>query len=81
MRSGKPFVIEGIGAGPFVRRVSAWVGRRIVKMASYLAVRTAHDARQPLVRDLAPVAGRDPAFDYLETRTGDLSRLRQDDRA
>ncbi len=79
VRAGKPFVIEGIGAGPFVRGVSEWVGRRIVKMASYLAVRTAHDATQPLVRDLAPVAGRDPAFDYLDTRRGDLTRLPADD--
>jgi polysaccharide pyruvyl transferase WcaK-like protein len=79
VRSGKPFVVEGVGAGPFVRGVSEWVARRLVKMATRVSVRTAHDSRQPLVRDLSPVAGRDPAFDYLDTRVGELTRLRHVD--
>lgn len=79
-RQGKPFVMEGIGAGPFVRRPSTWVGRRILKMAQRVAVRTADDGRQPLLRDLHPVVGCDPAFDYLETRPPKLTRLPEIDR-
>lgn len=78
--SGKPFVVEGIGAGPFVRRPSEWVARRLVKMAARVSVRTAHDAAQPLVRDLQPTTGHDPAFDYLATRSSHLTRLPDADR-
>ena len=80
-RQDKPFVIEGIGAGPFIRRVSAWTARLLVRMAGRITVRTATDARQPLVRGLDPVVGRDPAFDYLETRGAALTRLPDADRA
>jgi polysaccharide pyruvyl transferase WcaK-like protein len=79
-RAGKPFVIEGIGAGPFIRRVSAWTARLLVRMAERITVRTAQDARQPLVQGLEPLVGRDPAFDYLETRTGPLTRIPDADR-
>ena len=79
-RQGKPFVIEGIGAGPFIRRVSAWTARLLVRMAERITVRTATDARKPLVRGLDPVVGRDPAFDYLETRGAALTRLPDADR-
>jgi polysaccharide pyruvyl transferase WcaK-like protein len=79
-RRGKPFVIEGIGAGPFIRRVSAWTARLLVLMAERITVRTADDARAPLLRGLDPVVGRDPAFDYLETRAAVLTRLPADDR-
>lgn len=79
-RKGKPFVIEGIGAGPFIRRVSASTARLLVLMAEHITVRTADDARAPLLRGLDPVVGRDPAFDYLETRGPLLTRLPQADR-
>jgi len=79
-RAGKPFVLEGIGAGPFVRWPSAWTARRLVRMAGRISVRTSDDGRAPLVRGLRPEVGRDPAFDYLETRTADLTRLPQIDR-
>jgi polysaccharide pyruvyl transferase WcaK-like protein len=79
-RADKPFVLEGIGAGPFLRWPSAWTGRRLVRMADRIAVRTSEDARAPLVRGLRPEVGRDPAFDYLETRRGELSRLPRVDR-
>jgi polysaccharide pyruvyl transferase WcaK-like protein len=74
-RHGKPFIVEGIGAGPFLRRASAWIGRRLVRMAARITVRTAVDARAPLLRGLRPVVGLDPAFDYLETRAPALTRL------
>jgi len=76
----KPFIVEGIGVGPFVRRPSAWVGRKIVEMATHLTVRTSDDGRQPQVMDLGPEVGRDPAFDYLATRPRELTRLPAADR-
>ena len=79
-RDGKPFVIEGIGAGPFIRRVSAWTARLLVLMAERVTVRTAADAEQPLMRGLHPHVGRDPAFDYLDTRGPALTRMPDDDR-
>jgi polysaccharide pyruvyl transferase WcaK-like protein len=79
-RAGKPFIAEGIGAGPFVMWPSEWTGRRIVRMAERIAVRTSDDAKARIVRDLSPETGRDPAFDYLETRGHDLTRLADVDR-
>jgi polysaccharide pyruvyl transferase WcaK-like protein len=79
-RAGKPFVVEGIGAGPFIRRASAWTARLLVLMAERITVRTAADAGKPLVRDLEPVVGQDPAFDYLATRGAELTRLPSSDR-
>ena len=73
-RRGLPFVIEGIGVGPFVRRPSEWTARLIARMAGRLTVRTSDDAGTDLVRGLAVETGRDPAFDYLETRPPHLTR-------
>jgi polysaccharide pyruvyl transferase WcaK-like protein len=79
-RLRRPFIIEGIGAGPFIRRASFRTARLFVRMAERITVRTAEDARRPLVRGLRPETGRDPAFDYLETRRGELTRLPDGDR-
>lgn len=79
-RAGKPFVMEGIGVGPFPRAPSEWVGRRIAGLAERIAVRTSEDGRQPQVQALAPEVGRDPAFDYLESRGETLTRLPEVDR-
>ena len=79
-RANKPFVLEGIGAGPFVRWPSFWTARRLVRMSDRIAVRTSDDGRAPLVRGLSVDVGRDPAFDYLETRRGELTRLPEVDR-
>jgi polysaccharide pyruvyl transferase WcaK-like protein len=79
-RQGKPFWIEGVGVGPFQRAPSEWVARRLVAMADRIAVRTCDDARQPQVEAFAPEIGRDPAFDYLESRGPQLTRLRASDR-
>lgn len=78
-RHGKPFIAEGIGAGPFLRMPSAWAGRRLVAMAERISVRTSEDAKKPLVRGLDPEVGQDPAFDYLHERPGRLTRLRPGD--
>jgi polysaccharide pyruvyl transferase WcaK-like protein len=79
-RMKTPFFIEGIGCGPFVRRSSQGVARRLVQMAQRITVRTSDDANHPLVRGRNVHICRDPAFDYLETRGAELSRLSALDR-
>jgi polysaccharide pyruvyl transferase WcaK-like protein len=79
-RRGKPFIVEGIGAGPFLLWPSEWTARRLVRMADRISVRTSEDARVRLVSDLSPEVGRDPAFDYLESRGDILTKLPDVDR-
>ena len=79
-RWNKPFVIEGIGAGPFKRRMSAWTARRFVQQANAIVVRTETDAQRPLVRDLKPAVAQDPAFDYLATLGDQLRYVPRRDR-
>jgi polysaccharide pyruvyl transferase WcaK-like protein len=79
-RLGKPFFLEGIGVGPFVRRPSEWVGRRLIRLADRISVRTPDDGRARQVRGRNVTVGRDPAFDYLEARGGELTRLTGVDR-
>jgi len=79
-RMQKPFVAEGIGAGPFARKPSEWVARRLLRMAERVSVRTTDDAKKPLVRGLLPEQGHDPAFDYLATRPELLTRIPDVDR-
>jgi polysaccharide pyruvyl transferase WcaK-like protein len=79
-RMQKPFFVEGIGSGPFVSKSSQWVARRLVQMSQRISVRTSDDAIHPLMRGLEPEVGRDPAFDYLQTRSASLSRLTAHDR-
>jgi polysaccharide pyruvyl transferase WcaK-like protein len=74
-RSGKPFMIEGVGAGPFVRFPSTWTARRLVLMADNIVVRTFADQGAPIMQGLYTTAMPDPAFDYLETRGKKLTRL------
>jgi polysaccharide pyruvyl transferase WcaK-like protein len=74
-RKGRPFIAEGIGAGPFPRWPSEWVARRLVKMARRISVRTTDDGQHRLVRGLKPEVGKDPAFDYLQSRGVELTRL------
>jgi polysaccharide pyruvyl transferase WcaK-like protein len=79
-RRNKPFIVEGIGPGPFPRWPSEWIARRIVRMAERISVRTSIDAGARLMKGLTPEVGRDPAFDYLATRGPEPSRLREADR-
>jgi polysaccharide pyruvyl transferase WcaK-like protein len=80
-RAGKPFVLEGIGAGPFVRWPSLWTARRLVRMADRISVRTSDDGSAGLMKGLPLVeVGRDPAFDYLASRGSELTRLPETDR-
>jgi polysaccharide pyruvyl transferase WcaK-like protein len=77
--SGKPFIAEGIGPGPFPRRVSEWTARRIVCSAERISVRTSSDTRARVVHGLQLEVGHDPAFDYLATRRAALTRMPGDD--
>ena len=79
-RRGVPFLMEGIGIGPFVRAPSAWIARRLVRIASSVSVRTSSDQASPLLHDIRSTCSRDPAFDYLETRGSSLNRVPRADR-
>jgi len=74
-----PFLVEGIGPGPFPRWPSEWTARRIVGMAERISVRTSTDGESRLMRGLAPDLAGDPAFDYLATRGPALTRVRERD--
>ena len=75
---GLPIIIDRVGIGPFKRRASRWVARRIVRLASKLTVRTAASAEDPVVAGRELTIGRDPAFDYLASRTR-LTRMGRDE--
>ena len=79
-RRGKPFIMEGIGPGPFPRWPSEWTARRLVHLARRIVVRTSADSGTDIMRGIEHQVGRDPAFDYLETRGKDLTRLGAEDR-
>lgn len=64
---GKPFFIEGVGIGPLKNPYTRALARALMRMADRLTLRTQGD-QDPILRDLDYQAGRDPAFDYLETR-------------
>jgi polysaccharide pyruvyl transferase WcaK-like protein len=67
-KRGIPLVIESVGIGPFKRRVSRWMARRIVTSAQAISVRTSRAAQDPIVGQLEVEVSRDPAFTYLPTR-------------
>jgi polysaccharide pyruvyl transferase WcaK-like protein len=71
---GIPFLLEGVGVGPFRRAPSRWVARKIAQSAARINVRTQGAARDPILNGIEVNIGRDPAFDYLETRQ-ELTRL------
>jgi polysaccharide pyruvyl transferase WcaK-like protein len=79
-RTHKPFFIEGVGCGPFVRPISQWVARRLVQMAKQISVRTSDDGIHPIMSGREVRIGRDPAFDYLESRGSVLTRMSELDR-
>lgn len=79
-RQGKPFFIEGIGVGPFKRAISLWAARKIVLRASKINVRTHGAAANPILENIDATIGRCPAFDYLETRQKQLTKLSKVDK-
>lgn len=64
----KPFLIEGVGIGPFKLALSRWVARRIVALASQICVRTRYAVDSPILDGCVARVDRDPAFDYLSKR-------------
>ena len=74
-RRGGPFFLEGIGVGPFRRRLSRWAARRLVGLAQRVSVRTRGASADPVLKGIDVEFGCDPAFDYLATRDGSLTRL------
>jgi polysaccharide pyruvyl transferase WcaK-like protein len=66
---GRPLLIERVGLGGFHRRTSMWAARRSFSMASAFSVRSRDSLRHPLLQGGTATVGRDPAFDYLATRT------------
>lgn len=67
-RRGIPFLLEGIGIGPFGTVASERIGRELLTMADEIRVRSREASRHPLLGGRAVATDRDPAFDYLETR-------------
>ena len=74
-----PFVIDRIGVGPFITLPSRLIARRIVRLADSVSVRTRASGKQPELAGITCTVERDPAFEYLKTRTT-LTRLRPRDR-
>lgn len=67
---GLPFLLEGVGTGPFMGPVGRWLAARIFHAADRVVARTTGIARDPLLEGVEVTPGQDPAFEYLATRTG-----------
>lgn len=63
-----PFIIEGVGIGPFRLFLSKWTAQILLRLATTITVRTSASSKSTMVQGSDPNLGRDPAFDYLETR-------------
>lgn len=63
-----PFIIEGVGIGPFRLLLSKWTAQILLRLASVITVRTAASSKSMMLQGSDLNLGRDPAFDYLETR-------------
>ncbi len=66
---GIPLYIERVGVGPFKRQLSRWAARRIFTRAEHISLRTSGAGLDPTLDGIPYSVGRDPAFDYLDTRT------------
>jgi polysaccharide pyruvyl transferase WcaK-like protein len=74
-QAGKPFLMEGIGPGPFPRRPSEFTARRLASFASAITLRTQESADAAVIKGFSCQVGHDPAFDYLATRPQRLTRI------
>jgi MoaA/NifB/PqqE/SkfB family radical SAM enzyme/polysaccharide pyruvyl transferase WcaK-like protein len=63
-----PFLIEGVGIGPFKSKISEVLARILFRKAATISVRTINDGKNDLVVDLQPDILPDPAFDYINSR-------------
>jgi molybdenum cofactor biosynthesis enzyme MoaA/polysaccharide pyruvyl transferase WcaK-like protein len=69
---GKSFLVEGIGVGPFKNPLTRATGRALLELADQIVVRSEGDWKSPSLKGLQASYDKDPAFDYLETRDGEL---------
>lgn len=69
---GKPFLVEGIGVGPFKNPLTRATGRALLELADHIVVRSEGDWKSPSLAGLQASFAQDPAFDYLETRGKEL---------
>lgn len=67
--AGVPFVLEGVGIGPFRSSVSRALARALLASAFEVRVRTRAALASPLLPAGRALLGEDPAFDYLASRT------------
>lgn len=67
-RLKKPLIVERIGLGPFIRNTSRKASRLLLRQAAQISTRTSRSAKNEILAGLEVQVGRDPAFDYLETR-------------
>lgn len=67
IRTHRPFVIEGVGIGPFKTRIGRTLGLALLRLGHSVSVRSARSGAEARLASVDAVVGRDPAFDYLET--------------
>jgi polysaccharide pyruvyl transferase WcaK-like protein len=67
-RQNKPFIIEGVGVGPFKSMIGRWLASLLFKSADQIRVRSRGSQLDRMVSGLPVLVGPDPAFDYLASR-------------
>lgn len=80
-REGIPFIVEGIGIGPFASSRSRGIPRpmmskmakviasKLLRMANKVTVRSFSAGSSNILNGVQAHYGRDPAFDYLESQS------------
>lgn len=69
-RAGIPFLVEGVGWGPFRTPLAKRVAAGLLRQSSRVTVRSEADLAAVKALGLKASAGPDPAFDYLSLRAG-----------
>ncbi|MEB3901401.1 polysaccharide pyruvyl transferase family protein [Pseudomonas putida] len=64
----RPFIIEGVGLGPYKRAISKYLSSMVLLNASRVTLRSANNLSTLPFSDKIKIheIGRDPAFDYLD---------------
>jgi polysaccharide pyruvyl transferase WcaK-like protein len=62
-------LVERVGIGPFKRELSRRAARLLLRQASHVSTRTSKAAKDPILSGVSVSVSRDPAFDYLATRS------------
>lgn len=74
-RNNIPIIIEGCGIGPFKFTLSMLIVRRLLEIATYVRLRTQASVKWAAKWDVVALLDRDPAFDYLDSRTAVVRNL------